>query len=218
MNGTTDQGFLYRLIAMLAPDPKKVADWVREVRCENPGITTDALAEYVSGRVVRTYTSQGAALALPGAVPGLGTLVQAGVEVGATSTDLGLMVRNQTYLTFALGECYGVRGREVLIQDALICMGLWTNALVLTKGGAIRIGGKIAEASFKRKFPGVVLQRVNRKVGTTILTKYGAKRGGIALGRLIPFGIGVVVGGTFNYVTMRGFASSARRYFSLKVA
>lgn len=86
------------------------------------------------------------------------------------------MVRNQTYLCFALAACYGIRGREVLLQDALICMGLWTNALSLTKSGTIRIGSKIAEASFKKKFPGHVLKAINKKVGTTVVTKYGTKR------------------------------------------
>lgn len=209
-------GFLLRLISTLAPSPKKVSDWVREVRRENPELGPDQLAEYLSDRIVWTYTSQGAALALPGAIPGLGTIVQAGVELGATGTDVALMVRNQTYLTFALGECYGLHGRDTLIQDALICMGLWTNTLALTKTGAVRVGTKIAAASFKKHFPTAVLRRINKKVGTTILTKYGTKRGGVALGKLVPFGVGVVVGGGFNYLTMKAFAASARSYFRLK--
>ena len=55
------------------------------------------------------------------------------------------------------------------------------------------------------------------QVGTTILTKYGTKRGGVAIGKLIPFGVGVVVGGGFSYLTMKKFGDSARKYFSLKV-
>lgn len=211
-----DDGFLLRLIRALAPDPKKVGEWVRETRHENPELQSPQLAEYLSDRIVWTYTAQGAALALPGAVPGLGTIVQAGVEAGSISADVALMVRNQTHLTFALGECFGIHGRESLIQDALICMGLGTNALSLTKSGAIKIGTKVASASFNTKFPATILQAINRKVGTTILTKYGMKRGGIALGKLVPFGVGVVVSGGFNYLTMKAFAASARSYLSLK--
>jgi len=153
---------------------------------------------------------------LPGAIPGLGTIMQISMECGALSTDIGLMVRNQTYLIFALAECYGIKGRETLIQDALICMGLWTNAISLTKAGTIRLGTKVAGAQFKKKFPAKILQAINKKVGKTILTKYGTKRGGVALGKLIPFGIGVLVGGAFNYITMKKFASSSRKYMSLK--
>lgn len=127
------------------------------------------------------------------------------------------MIRNQSYLIFALGCIYGFHSRETLIQDTLICIGLWTNALSLTKSGAIRIGKKIAEANFKKHFPAKILQTINRKVSTTVLTKYGTKRGGVALGKLIPFGVGVLIGGGFNYITMKNFKRSSIEYFSTKV-
>ena len=110
----------------------------------------------------------------------------------------------------------GIKGRETLIQDTLICIGLWTKALVLTKSGAIRIGTKVVEAQFKKKFPAKILQAINRKVGKTILTKYGTKRGGIAIGKLIPFGVGTIVGGGFNYLVMKAFKKSSIRYLRLK--
>jgi len=210
-------GFLYSLISTLAPDPKAVENWVKEVRRENPELDRESLAEYIGDYLVWTYAKQGAALALPGAIPGLGTIVQLATEIGATSADVALMVRNQAYLVFALGHCYGFEARQTLIQDTLICMGLWTNALSITKSGTVRMGAKIAEANFKKRFPAEVLQAINRKVGTTILTKYGTKRGGVALGTLIPFGVGTVVGGGFNYVVMKRFSSATRKYFTLKM-
>lgn len=211
-----NQNFLLLLIGALAPDPEKVREWVEELRRENPDLSREELAEFICDKIVWLYTGQGAALALPGAIPGLGTVIQAGVEITTAGADVSLMVRNQTYLTFALAECYGRKGREILIQDALICMGLWTNALTLTKTGAVKLGTKVLEANFKKRFPATILQAINRKVGTTLLTKYGTKRGGVAVGKLIPFGVGVVVGGGFSYLTMKRFGSSTRQYFSLK--
>jgi hypothetical protein len=210
------QGFLYNLISVLAPNMEKVGEWVAEVRKANPGISREELADYLGDRIVWTYTGQGVALALPGAVPGLGTIVQLGVEVTALGADLGLMVRNMAYLAFALGHCFGVTGREVLLQDTLIIMGMWSGALVMTRSGAIRLGTKVVEVGFKKQFPAKILQAINQRVGTTILTKYGTKRGGVALGKLIPFGVGAVVGGGFNYLTMKAFKRAAVRKFTLK--
>jgi hypothetical protein len=209
-------GWLLEIIRKLAPDPKKVREWVSEIKKENPDLTKDQIADYIGDRIVWTYAMQGGALALPGAIPGLGTIVQAATEISTVTVDLALMVRNQAYLVFALGECYGRKGREVLIQDTLICIGLWTNALVLTKAGAVRLGTKVVGVAFKKKFPAKILQRINRKVGTTILTKYGAKRGGLVLGRIIPFGVGVGVGAGFSYIVMKAFKRSCIKYFSLK--
>lgn len=218
MASEVDLNFLVSLIDKLAPDAQKVREWVQEIKRENPELTREEVAEFVSDSIVWLYTKQGAALALPGAIPGLGTLAQIGVEVSSVSLDVTLMVRNQTYLTFAIGECYGIKGREILIQDTLICLGLWTNAITLAKGGLVKLGTKAIEANFKKRFPAELLKAINKKVGSTILTKYGTKRGGVALGKLIPFGVGVVVGGGFSYLTMKNFGNSARKYFSLKVA
>ena len=209
-------GFLLKLISKLAPDIKKVSEWIEEVKKKNPELSLDEIADYLSDDIVWTYSKQGAALALPGAVPGLGTLVQIGTEIGATSLDIALMVRNQAYLTFALGCCYGIKGREILIQDTLICMGLWSKSLVLTKQGFIRISSKVTEAQFRKKFPAKIFQAINKKVGKTILTKYGTKRGGIAVGRLIPFGVGTAIGGGFNYIVMKKFKKQTIKYFRLK--
>jgi hypothetical protein len=216
MTTDVESNFLVSLIDKLAPDVKKVREWVEEIKRENPELSREELAEFVSDSIVWLYTKQGASLALPGAIPGLGTLAQIGVELSSVSLDVTLMIRNQTYLTFAIAECYGMKGREVLIQDTLICMGLWTNAITLTKGGLIKLGTKAIEENFKKRFSAEILKAINKKVGTTILTKYGTKRSGVALGKLIPFGVGVVIGGGFSYLTMKNFGNSARSYFSLK--
>jgi len=210
--------FLAWLIQKLAPNPQSVSDWVAQLRAENPELSREQLADYTGDYIVWSYAKQGASLALPGAIPGLGTLVQVATELGAASVDVSMMVRNQTYLVLALSECFGVKGRETLVQDALICIGLWSKALNLSKGRIVTLGAKVAEVNFRKRVPATVFQAINRKVGTTVLTKYGTKRGGVAVGKLIPFGVGVLVGGGFNYLMMRRFKDTSLKYFSLKVS
>ncbi len=210
------EGVLYNLISKLAPDSSKVEEFVNEAKKENPELSKNELADFLGDRIIWAYSKQGAALALPGAIPGLGTIAQIAIETGAISTDIALMVRNQAYLIFVFGHCYGFKGREILIQDTLICIGLWSKAVSISKAGVIRVGTKVAEANFKKKFPAKVLQAINKKVGKTILTKYGTKRGGIAIGKLIPFGVGALVGGGFNYLVMKNFKKSTQEYFCIK--
>lgn len=210
-------GYLLKLIQKLAPSMKDVRKHVAAVRKQNPGITDDELADYIGDRIVWAFTGQGVALSLPGAIPGLGTVAQAATEISTVSADIALMIRNQLYLTFTLACCYGISGREVLIQDTLICMGMWTKTLQITKTGAVKVGSRVLEAQFKKKVPGKVFQAINKKVGTTIVTKYGTKRGGVAIGKLIPFGVGCLVGGGFNYLVMKKYKKSAMKHFSLKL-
>jgi len=201
------------LIRIFAPEQNAVREWVSGLREENPTMNPDQMAAYICRRLVWQSTMEGAALGLPGAVPGLGTVVQAGISLGTTSADLTLLIRHQVYLTFSIAECYGVAEQRCLLQDVLILIGLWSNALTLTKSGAIRMGTKIVAANFNKRVSAEVFKAINKKVGTTVLTKYGTKRGGIAVGRLIPFGVGVLVGGTLNYIMMNRFADHTCRYF-----
>ena len=211
-----NNNYLNILIDKLAPNQNDIKKWIDGIKKENPKLTNDEIAENVCDYIVFSYTKQGAALSLPGSIPGLGTAVQIYIEAGTTSADIALLVRNTTYLVFALGEIYGIKERKVLIQDTLLIIGLWSKAIIITKEGAMRIGEKIITNAFKNKFPAQIFKAINKKVGTTILTKYGTKRGGVAVGKLIPFGVGVVIGGGFNYLMMKKFAKQTKKYFNLK--
>jgi len=43
MKKNENSGFLLTLIGALAPDPKKVSEWVREIRSENPELSKEEL-------------------------------------------------------------------------------------------------------------------------------------------------------------------------------
>jgi hypothetical protein len=58
-----------------------------------------------------------------------------------------------------------------------------------------------------------MLRKINLKLGTTVFTKYGTKRGGIALGRMLPFGVGATIGGSVNLVMARSFGRAILRYY-----
>jgi hypothetical protein len=211
-----DPRMLVRLVTRLAPDPEGVGVWIESLRADNPRLNKASLAELACRKVVRGSALQGALLGLPGAVPGLGTAFEVTASLANAAADVTLLIRSQVLAVFALGAIYGVAEREILIQDTLICIGLWTKAISTTKAGSIRIGAKILDLNFRKRFPARVLQQINRKVGRTILTKYGTKRGAVAIGRIIPFGVGVLVGGGFNYAAMTAFTRRAIAYFAGK--
>lgn len=213
--GGFEDDFLIKMIRTLAPDPADVAAHVEEVKANNPELSAKEIAEFVSDRIVWNYAAQGAALALPGTVPGIGTLAQVAVEGGSLAADVALMIRSQTHVVCAVAECYGRRGRETLVHDTLICIGLWTKALTSTKKGMVQ-AGEVSVKTALNKLSGKMLRDLNKKIGKALITKYGARRGTISVGRVIPFGAGVVIGGGFNYLTMKAFAAVCRNYFKLE--
>ena len=46
-----------------------------------------------------------------------------------------------------------------------------------------------------------------------MVTKWGTKRGGVALGRMIPFGVGAAIGGGVNYLGTKSFGAGILKYY-----
>jgi hypothetical protein len=200
------------LVETVQPTQEDIARHIAELRSAHPSRDAHGIAAKWADRICWLYAAEGAVTAAPGAIPGLGTAAQVAIEGVAISADLGYMLRCMAGLVMGVGQAYRRDMDAPFNQEFLRVLGLWCGVLSLGKEASARIASKVAIAQFKR-VPGEVFARINRRVGTTIVTKYGTKRGGIALGRAIPFGVGVVVGGGFNLATMKGFKRAALKYY-----
>ncbi len=209
--------FVMKLVETVQPTQTDVLRQITDLRCAYPSCEPRGIAAKWADRICWLYAAEGAITSAPGAIPGLGTAAQIAVESGAISIDLAYMLRCMGGMVMGVGHAFGRDVDAPFNQEFLRVLGLWCGALSLAKEGSVRIASKVAIAQFKR-LPGEVFARINRKVGTTIVTKYGTKRGGIAVGRLIPFGVGVVVGGGFNLATMKGFKRAALKYYGTEDA
>ena len=57
------------------------------------------------------------------------------------------------------------------------------------------------------------LRRVNSRLATHVVARYGSRRGAVTLGKLLPFGIGAVVGGGATWTMARAVAKHCRGFF-----
>ncbi len=185
---------------------------ISDLRSAHPGLTKDELADKWADKICWLYATEGAVTALPSAIPGIGTMAQIGIEVGAISADLTCMLVFMVGMVSGVGQIYERDTEAPFNQEFVKILGLWCGVFTLGREPVVRVAAKVAVAQFKR-VPGEVFKRINQKVGATIVTKFGMKRGGIAVGRLVPFGVGALVGGGFNFVTMNGFKQFAIDYY-----
>ena len=65
-----------------------------------------------------------------------------------------------------------------------------------------------------RQIPVTTLQVANRMMSKMFVRRFGTKRGLVALGRLMPIGLGAAIGGAANYVTIRTLARHADQFFA----
>lgn len=204
---------LVSIIQAVAPSNEHIAQEVSELKYLNPNLSNDKLALRWGKRIRNNYTSVGVATALPSAIPGIGTVAQIAIEAGTISADLALMLRWMGKLCMGIGMIYGNNPNLSINQDLVNILGLWCGVIDVAKNATKRVGTKVVVAQFNKRVTGKALAKVNKRVGTTIVTKYGSKRGGVALGKLAPFGVGAVIAGGFNYFTFNEFMKSAIDYY-----
>ena len=166
------------------------------------------------GQLSRSYAQElGAAGALAGgvaAVPGVGTTAMVGTAVA----EITWSTMRMGTLILATGAVHGFTEAEVEERR------LWVLSILAYGGSAGATLSKLTGTAgagrgpnWTAQLPGEALSRLNRRVGRTLVTKFGAQRGALLLGRVIPFGVGAVIGGTANYKLTRGVATKADDFF-----
>ena len=201
------------IIQSVAPSHEYVAQEIDELKYLNSKLTKDQLALRWGKRIRNNYTSVGVAIALSSSIPAIGTVAQIAIEAGTITGDLALMLRWMGKLCMGISIIYGNNPEKSINQDLINILGIWCGVIDAAKNATTRVGTKVAVAQFNKRISGKTLVKVNQRVGTTVVTKYGTKRGGIALGKLVPFGVGAVIAGGFNYFTFNGFMKSAIDYY-----
>ncbi len=96
----------------------------------------------------------------------------------------------------------------------------WLFAMLVFGNGAVtgvdRMASEVGKGLGRkatRRIPMQVLHAVNGTVGRTVVSKYGTVRGVVALGNVLPFGVGACIGAGGNYLTVGAMAMAASRFF-----
>jgi len=204
---------LVSIIESVAPSTEHISTEIAELKLLNPRLSNDLLAKKWGKRIRNNYTSVGIATALPSSIPGIGTAAQLAIEAGTITADLALMLRWMGKMCMGISVIYGNSPSLTINQDLINILGLWCGVIDVLKNATQRVGTKVAIAQFNKHVSGKVLTKINQRVGAQVLTKWGGKRGGISLGKLIPFGVGAAIAGGFNFFTFNDFMHTAIDYY-----
>jgi hypothetical protein len=203
---------LIKFLEGIRPSDEGVKREIEAIRFHKPTLSREAIAEQWSDKICWKYAGQGVVTALPGAIPGFGTAAQIAIEAGAVSIDITHLLHCMASMAQGIGYSFGHPLGDDFQDEFLKLLGLWSGAINAGKEDKSSTANRIALTQFSR-LPVEVFKRINRRVAIAIIAKISSQRAGITLGRLVPFGIGAMVGGGFNLATMKGFKSSALVYF-----
>lgn len=204
-----DERWLLLIDSALKMQAPLAHSYVERLRAKHPEATDRQLLELATKRFTALTTATGAGIGGVAAMPGLGTVAALGLTVGEGLS----FAEAAAFLTLAVADIHGVdmgdrntrrlvlmgvlsgeRGAEI-IAKAMGRQGLqWQSVL----GGG---GGFL---------PGLVSKQVSRYVRRRVM----ARTGGLWLGRLLPFGVGAVIGGIGARAVSRSVVEAMLEIFS----
>lgn len=177
---------------------------------EAPGASVEERVAAVIGGFVRELGTLGGVAGAAAAVPVGGTAA----SVATSAAEMSWVTVRLADMILTIAALHGITESSVEERRAwvvsVLAMGDQASVVMNRLAGeAGRQLGRRATAAI----PTAALRRFNRAVGRTLVTKYGTKRGAIALGTALPFGIGAAVGAASNAAMVRGIGRSADRLF-----
>lgn len=159
----------------------------------------------------RELGAAGAAAGAAAVAPAVGTAA----TVLATTAELGWFTARAGDLILTIAATHGRPDPTVDERRA------WVLAVLIygssAKDGLARAVNEATTGAapvVNRRIPLVTLQTANRLMSRALLRRYGTRRGLIAIGRMLPIGIGAVIGGSANYMAIRTLARNADEFFA----
>jgi hypothetical protein len=175
-----------------------------------PDLELDLFLAHLVRRRAKLSAALGAVTAAPAVFPGIGTAV----ALGASLADAGATLYCEVALIVELCAAVGrpVDDPSVLTVDVLI---------VLARAAGVEVPDELVEHAQRGEagpgeIPRETLGDLNRELGSQVVKRIARRRARLLLGRELPFGVGVALGGISNYRTMQALGKTAIKYLQQK--
>ncbi|QFZ17503.1 EcsC family protein [Saccharothrix syringae] len=156
--------------------------------------------------LIRTHV---AAAGVQGFATNVGGLITLPVALPANLTAAYLV---QTHLIASIAAVHGHDLESEDVQTAILVCLLGNAGTEVLKKAGIKAGAKLT-MNLIRKIPEQLIREINKRIGFTLLAKYGTTKATVTLAKGVPL-VGGVIGGTFDAVTTRAVGAFAARFFT----
>lgn len=184
--------------------------YVASLRRKHPDLDDDQLVHHIETRFVTMLTATGAGVGGAAALPGVGTLA----AVALTAGDGAAFAEACAFLTLAVAEIRGVDMRDRDRRRAITLGVLGGEEGAQIMGKALGKQGAQWSSVLSGVAPDFVVNAVSKQFNRWIRRRVITRVGGVWAGRLIPFGIGAVIGGVGNRTIAKSVVSAERTIFA----
>lgn len=188
-----------------------VRAYVDRLREQNPQASPAEIVAKLEKQYLAAVIASGAAVGSAAAFPGIGTIAAMSAVAGETVVFL----EATSVFVLAVAEVYGVPAEHRERRRALVLAVLvgedGRTAMRDLVGPGRTSGAWLADGAASLPLPAV--SQLNSRLLKYFVKKYTLKRGAIAFGKLLPVGVGAVVGGVGNRAMGKKIVANARQAF-----
>ena len=188
-----------------------VKAYVDRLRRSDPNASPAEVVKKLEKHYLAAVMASGAAVGSAAAFPGIGTLAALSAVTGETVVFL----EATSVYVLAVAEVYGIPAEHRERRRALVLAMLVgedsKHAVAELLGHGRTSGAWLADGAATLPLPAV--SQLNSRLLRYFVKRYTLKRGAIAFGKLLPVGIGAVVGGVGNRLMGKRIVANARMAF-----
>ena len=188
-----------------------VKAYVDRLRHQSPNATPAEIVSRLEKHYLAAVMASGAAVGSAAAFPGIGTLAAMSAVAGETVVFL----EATSLYVLAVAEVFGIpadhRERRRTLVLAVLVGEDSKRAVAELLGPGRTSGSWLADGAATLPLPAV--SQLNSRLLRYFAKRYTLRRGAIAFGKLLPVGIGAVVGGVGNRLMGKRIVANARKAF-----
>lgn len=209
---------LMKMVEAIAISPQDarvvVEQYERQARKSQPGASDKSIQKAVTDKIIQRYSkmaaTSGAATAIPGAIPGVGTAV---AFIAGGMADVTVCMKLQIDMTMCLAVAInkGLSNEDakhmsfiIALVGSLEQMGTAGVTKVASKAGVKMVEKYLSGATL------IAIKELFKKIGIVFTQSAAAKA--------VPFGVGIFIGGTANYALTQYVGKAASELFMLDIA
>ncbi|HME50311.1 hypothetical protein [Mycobacterium sp.] len=188
-----------------------VEAYVRRLRRANSDASPTEIITKLEKRYLAAVMASGVAVGSAAAMPGIGTLAALSAVAGETVVFL----EATAVFVLAVAEVHAIPAQHRELRRALVLAVLVGDdskrAIADLVGPGRTRGAWLSESAASLPLPAV--SQLNNRLLKYFVRRYALRRGTIMLGKMLPMGIGAVVGGGGNRMMGRKIIANARKAF-----
>lgn len=184
---------------------------VDKLRSRNPEASPAQIITMLEKQYLLAVAASGGAVGAAAAAPAVGT----GTATMLTASDIAAFFAASAAFSLAVADVHGIAVDDVARRRALLLATVLGDQGAKTVGEQTGLGAAGWGKTLLVNMPTSTIRRVNGALTRRLLRRQAAKQGALAVGRLVPFGVGAAIGVAGGRALGKTVVDGARKAFGM---